>query len=125
MKTELKKSIEAITDYLKDLSNADLVMAHNQMCQNTQRGDDEIYNNDEEFFNTFFDGKVLDAVRAVSYGDFNYSHEFVMFNGYANLESFSDPTDKIDLSEIAEDIMENENDYNIEFEEEDEEEETE
>jgi len=118
----IKKSIEAVTDYLKDLSNADLVRAHNQYCQNKNMSDDEIYNNDEEFFNVFFDGKVLEAVRAVSYGEFNYSDEYVMFNGYANLESFNDPSDHVDISEIAEDIMENENDYDIEFEEEDEEE---
>jgi len=125
MKTEVKKSIEAVKDYLSDLSNSDLVTAHNQMCQNTSRGDDEIYYNDEEFFEMFFSGKVLAAVRAISYGEYNYSDEYVIFNGYGNLKSFNDPADQVDISEIAEDIMENPDDYNIEFEEEDEEEETE
>ncbi len=118
----LKKSIEEVTSYLENLSNSDLVIAHNQMCQNQNRGDDEIYINDEEFFQTFFDGRLMEAIRAISYGEYNYSHEYVKFNGYANLISFNNPDEEIDISEIAEDILEVPEDYNIEFEEEDEEE---
>lgn len=117
----IKKSIKEITSYLEDLSDDDLVRAHNQMCQNKNRGDDEIYSNDEEFFNTFFNGKVLDAVRAVAYGEYNYTNDYVIFNGYGNLESFNDPSNHVDISEIAEDIMENPEDYDIELEEDEEE----
>ena len=50
----------------------------------------EYWNNDEEFFNTFFANNPTEAVRSVYYGDYNYCDEFVKFNGYGNLESFND-----------------------------------
>ena len=45
--------------------------------------------NDEEFFNTFFEGRVNEAVRAVCYGYYSYTDDLVKFNGYGNLESIS------------------------------------
>lgn len=50
----------------------------------------EVYNNDEEFFNMFFDNNPMEVARAIYYGDYNYNDEYVKFNGYANLESLSD-----------------------------------
>lgn len=47
----------------------------------------EYYYNDEDFFNIYFGINTLDAVRAVCFGDYNYSDDFVRFNGYGNLES--------------------------------------
>ena len=43
--------------------------------------------NDEEFFNIYFEGKPMEAVRSASYGEYNYMDEYVKFNGYGNLES--------------------------------------
>ena len=48
-----------------------------------------VYSNDDEFFQIFFESKVMEAVRAVSYGDYNYMDEYVRFNGYGNIESLS------------------------------------
>jgi hypothetical protein len=48
----------------------------------------EIMNNDEEFFEIYFDGKPMEAVRAAHYGNYNYTDEYVRFDGYGNLESF-------------------------------------
>ena len=50
----------------------------------------EYWDNDEEFFNTFFYNNPAEAVRASYYGNYNYCDDFVRFNGYANLESFND-----------------------------------
>lgn len=122
MKTVIKNTIEAITDYLNELDNNELVSIHNEYCQSQNYADNEIYNNDEEFFNMFFEGKVLDAVRAVSYGEYNYSNDYVIFNGYGNLESFNNPSAHVDISEIANDILENPENYDIELEEVEEEE---
>lgn len=47
----------------------------------------EYYYNDEDFFNIYFGINTIDAVRAVCFGDYNYSDDFVRFNGYGNLES--------------------------------------
>ena len=43
--------------------------------------------NDEDFFNLFFEGKPMEAVRAASYGHYNYADDWVWFNAYGNLES--------------------------------------
>ena len=50
----------------------------------------EYWDNDEEFFNTFFYNNPMEAVRASYYGDYNYCDDYVRFNGYGNLESFND-----------------------------------
>lgn len=118
MKSTISKTLEAITDYLNELNNADLVAIHNEYCQSCNYSDNEIYSNDEEFFNTYFDGKVLEAVRAVSFGEYRYQDEYVIFNGYGNLETFNNPENHVDISAIAEDILENEGNYSdIELEE--------
>ena len=50
----------------------------------------EYWENNEEFFNTFFVNNPTEAVRASFYGDYSYCDDFVKFNGYGNLESFND-----------------------------------
>ena len=121
MKTSIKNNYESVLEYLNELSNSELVSIHNKYCQSINDYDNEIHHNEDDFFETFFDGRVIEAVRAISYGDYNYNHNFVMFDGYANLKSFDDPTDEIDLSDIANDILENpENYYDIELEDEEE-----
>jgi hypothetical protein len=118
MKTTLKKTEEAVKDYINGLSESDLVYVNNQMCQNLNYSDNEIYSNDEEFFNVFFGDRVIEAVRAVAYGDYSYGHDWVMFNGYANLESTNYPREWVDEPQLIENILENPEDYDIEFEEE-------
>ena len=69
----------------------------------------EFWNNDEEFFNTFFENKI-EVARAICYGDYNYNDDYVRFNGYENLESFSeyDMIEKMkdDIEEIVENLIE-------------------
>ena len=121
MKTAIRNNYESVLEYLNELSNSELVSIHNEYCQSINDCDNEIHHNEDDFFETFFDGRVIEAVRAISYGYYNYNHNFVMFDGYANLKSFDDPTDEIDLSDIANDILENpENYYDIELEDEEE-----
>ena len=62
----------------------------------------EVYENDEEFFNMFFEGKPTELARAIYYGDFNYNDEYIKFNGYGNLETFS----KYDYEELLEENIE-------------------
>jgi hypothetical protein len=125
-KTTVLRTEEAVMEYLEGLDNSELVSIHNEYCQSSGNSDDEIHSNDEEFFETFFSGKVVEAVKAATYGDYDFSHDYVMFDGYANLESFNDPTGHIDLGAIADDILENERNYSdIELEDPEEEEEEE
>ena len=66
----------------------------------------EVYENDDEFFQIFFESKVMEAVRAVSYGDYNYMEEYVRFNGYGNIESLSEREWHQELEDEADDIVE-------------------
>lgn len=50
----------------------------------------EVWDNDEEFFNTYFEGKPYEVARATFFGDWNFGDEYVKFNGYGNLESLSE-----------------------------------
>jgi len=80
---------QQIIDIINDMNHGELVYLNNQYCQSANYSDNEVFVNDEDFFSTFFGNDVIGAVRAVSYGSYNYSHEYVKFNGYGNLESFS------------------------------------
>ena len=62
----------------------------------------DVYNNDDEFFDMFFEGKPAELARAIYYGDFNYNDEYIKFNGYENLETFS----KYDYEELLEENIE-------------------
>lgn len=122
--TTIPNTAEAVKEYLNELTSAELVSIHNEYTQSCNSSDNEIYNNEEEFFNMFFENKAMEAVRAVSYGEYNYSHDYVIFNGYGNLVSFNDPSGEIDIDAISADILENPENYcGIELEEEEEEEE--
>ena len=61
--------------------------------------------NDEEFFNVFFEGKPMEAVRAAIYGDYRYTDDYVKFDGYGNLESASEYKVEEELKENIEEIM--------------------
>ena len=50
----------------------------------------EVYENDEEFFNMFFENKPAEVARAIYYGDFNYNDNYIKFNGYGNLKTYSE-----------------------------------
>ncbi len=91
MKTEIIKNKESISDYVDSLDNAELVNLWNEYCRDCNYNDDEIYENDEDFFNIYFESDIMKAVRAISFGEYNYSDKYVKFNGYANLETFNDP----------------------------------
>ena len=57
-----------------------------------------VLENDEEFFNTWYNNKPMEAVKASYYGEYKYNDAYVRFDGYGNLESFNE-------SEYAELLM--------------------
>ena len=66
----------------------------------------DVYENDEEFFNIFFEGKPAELARAIYYGDFNYNDNYIKFNGYGNLETYSEYGYEKLLKENIEEIIE-------------------
>ena len=79
----------------------------------------EFWENDEEFFNTFFDNP-MEAIRATYYGDYNYNDEYVKFNGYGNIDSYSEYERIEEIKDSIDDIVDNliEYYYNIYIDEE-------
>lgn len=113
MTTEEKK-LKSIVDQINNLDTEDLIRLNNSYCQEANYSDNEIYGNDEDFFETFFPNNVIDAVRSATYGEYNFSDNYVKFNGYGNLESFNyfgtdDLVESVDT--IAEFMLENKNDF--------------
>lgn len=47
----------------------------------------DYYENGEYFFETFYSGRIDEAVRASFYGDYRYMDDFVKINDYGNLTS--------------------------------------
>lgn len=110
------KTYEQVEQYLKDylINNCDLMQLVSDL--NSYDGSLEhldYQSNDEEFFETYFHNKPMEAVRAVCYGEYGYLDDYVKFNGLGNLES----KDKWELQkelesnidEILESVLENRN----------------
>lgn len=111
---------ETILDKINEMNKSQLVELNNAYCQSANYYESEVYNNDEDFFETFYPnaGDGLKVAQAVFYGDYNYSHQYVKFNGYGNLESidYFEVSDLCELPEVmAEYIFENFSDFEYLF----------
>lgn len=67
----------------------------------------EAYENDEDFFETYFHGRIDEAVRAVCYGNYKYTDEYVRFNAYGNLESCDEYEILEEMKDNIDEIIEN------------------
>lgn len=65
----------------------------------------EYWNNDEEFFNTFFYNNPMEAVRSSFYGDYYYCDKYVKFDAYENLKSLDDYEIKKEYQYYIDDII--------------------
>lgn len=63
------------------------------------------YENDEEFFNTFFADNPMEVARATFYGNYKYCDQYVRFNGYGNLESFDEYEAMKEIKAYIDDIV--------------------
>lgn len=96
---------EEIIEYLKnDIETLkDLVSECNSW--NGSLEDYDYYENDEYFFDTYFNNKVNEAVRAVCYGNYKYTDYYVRFNAYGNLDSCDEFELENDLKDNVEEIF--------------------
>lgn len=90
---------EAIAEILEDMAEADLVSVWNEYAMEV--GDESIFENDEFFFSEMF-STTNEAVRAVCYGEYHYTDDYVRFNAYGNLETTNDPEEWVDITYLAE-----------------------
>lgn len=120
--------LESVIEQIDNMSSEELKQLNNVYCEQAGYPDSEIYDNDEDFFNTYFDGQVIRAVQCVTYGEYKYSDDYVKFNGQGNLDSFNSivASDLIDTIEvIAEYAIDNQRHFDMldfDFDEEEEEE---
>jgi len=95
LKAYLLENTDELRQLVNELNSWDGILEHLQA-----------YENDEDFFEMFFSGKMIEAVRATQFGDYRYSDDLVRFNGYANLDSFSEYTYIEELKDSIEEIIE-------------------
>lgn len=104
-----QNQFDAIVSLLENLETSKLVNLWNEYC-NESNPDDYIYENEEYTLNEMFNS-VDEALRAAYYGDYRYGDDYVMFNAYGNLVSFSDyiseVLEHIDISSLATYVIDN------------------
>lgn len=83
------ETVKQVIELIYDMDDNDLIQLNNEYSQDINATDSEIWPNDEDFLTTFFPNNPDALARAIFYGDYNYSHNYVRFNGYGNLETFN------------------------------------
>ena len=116
-------TFETFENKFNDLSFGEKMTIYNEYCSEVG-SDDGIYDFDDVFFDTYFNSKA-EVCRATVFGSVNYSHDYIKFDGYGNLESISKHDAESLFEDSLEDIFEHEecwrdNIYDVEEEEEDE-----
>lgn len=79
---------EKITELILEMNSNEILELNNRFCEIAHYHDDFIYCNDEDFFETW-GASGYEVARSTFYGNYNFSHDFVRFDGYGNLESLS------------------------------------
>jgi hypothetical protein len=79
--------IQDISAEIYKMNSSEIFELNNRFCDSAHYYDSYFYDNDDEFFETYLP-KSIDAVRACYFGKFEYSDNYIQFNGYGNLDSF-------------------------------------
>ncbi|WCS68871.1 hypothetical protein Goe17_02550 [Bacillus phage vB_BsuM-Goe17] len=93
VKAYLLDNMEELKDVVREVNSWDGKLEHL-----------DYQHNDEDFFNTFFEGEPMKAVRAAVYGDYNYTDDYVKYDGYGNLVSLSEYDMEEELKESIDEI---------------------
>ena len=110
--------LETIKAIIGDASDDEVIRAWGAFCENTDRYDDVVYDNDNDTYQMLFGDNIDEALRAASYGDFNYTDSYVVINGYGNLDTFSylcSSKCPVDKDELADYFYENQDEFYIWF----------
>lgn len=103
MKVSIKKQIEALKEDARALEH----MVREVNSWDGSLDSYEAYEFDDDFFNTFFQGKPEEAARATFFGSIqNWMDAYIRFNGYGNLESLSEYEYDRELLSGADEIIE-------------------
>ncbi|AYJ76116.1 hypothetical protein BSP14_241 [Bacillus phage BSP14] len=94
VKAYLLENMEELKDVVREVNS-----------WNGELGHLDYQPNDEDFFNAYFEGRAMDAVQAAVYGDYNYTNDYVRFDGYGNLKSVSEYDLEEELKDNMDEIM--------------------
>ncbi|QZA69511.1 hypothetical protein 035JT004_281 [Bacillus phage 035JT004] len=94
VKAYLLENMEELQDVVREVNSWNSELEHL-----------DYQHNDEDFFNTYFEGEPMKAVRAALYGDYHYMNDYVKFDGYGNLVSMSEYEVEEELKENIDEIM--------------------
>lgn len=101
---------EMIKDLLENMSESQLYIIANEYFDKTEYFDDRIYNMDE--FDEIMSGmSPSDIALKIFYGDFRPNDHYFKFDGCANFQSFDYISVEVDLEEIADYIVDNDEDF--------------
>ena len=99
-----------IKDLLENMSESKLYTIANEYFDKTEYYDDRIY--DMEEFDEIMNGmSPSDIALKIFYGDFRPNDHYFKFDGCANFQSFDYISDEVDLEEIADYIVDNDEDF--------------
>ena len=107
-----------LIEEIREMDDSSLIQLHNDYCE-ANRLHDVIYNNDEEFFNTFCK-TPYEALELTRKGGYKHLDKYVLFDAYGFIESLTDLQSTLEFEEIAEWVENNEyhEKYNLTKEEE-------
>lgn len=108
-----EQKIEAIKSILDNLSDNEVVDVNNRY-QDEINGDRHIYSIDD-FDELMSDQTPSDIANMIAYGRYNPFEMWLYFDGYGNVKTtnYPDSTDGWFAPEIAEYMVENDEDFNI------------
>ena len=92
-------------ELLDDLTDVEKLDLYNRYCEYNDDYDSMIYPNDSEFLETMFGTNVDAVARAIAYGDYKYTDEYIKFDGYGNLQTYCDAYDALEDNFIDSEIV--------------------
>ena len=99
-----KITYDDLVEYLKDNANLLQEIVNEVNSWNGDLEDYIWYENNEYFYDDYFSSKE-EVARAVYYGNYNYTDEYVKFNAYGNLETTDEFTIQDYLIDGVEEIL--------------------
>ena len=111
-KEEIRKQIEnLVTDTINNMSDSELIDLWNEYCDNNRYYDDRIEYFDESVFNDLMAGKTpYEIYQIIDNSDISFFDDYCRYNGYDELNTFSDVYDSIDIDDLVEWVIEEEKD---------------
>ena len=94
-----------IKEYLLDNEETLLDVVNELNCWNGCLDYLDFWENDDEFFDTYFDSP-MEIIRAIHYGDYNYTDDYVKFSGYGILVSYTEDERYENFKENIDNIVE-------------------